>query len=295
MYQDQGAPFAGLRWSVLPAVPACATPCRRIEYREEMTSSTMTSTRGWRRLRAVQYHVATTWQLPAAGPPTPHDPDFAPHTAVPRFEAGDPQAAAYLEAHGFCALKQVLTAAEVERTLGLLWEFLEQQGTGVQRGKPATWGDADWSPSGGNGGQYAVRDALRKCSPAMFRIQNRDTRTIRNHRGVGVPVLNSRDIASPLHLNSVIHAQGCTPVTASRRAPLAGTCARSRASSGFGRVSSTWKTTRSLPPSMGALCSGRVASIRDGGSVVGISTLMGGEGTAGSTRGDGSTAKVLST
>ena len=47
-------------------------------------------------------------------------------------------------------LREVLSADEVEHTLGLIWGFLAAQGTGVRRGEPSTWADDDWSPSGGN-------------------------------------------------------------------------------------------------------------------------------------------------
>ena len=61
----------------------------------------------------------------------------------------------------------MLSADEVEHTLGLIWGFLEAQGTGVRRGEPRSWADDDWSPSGGNPGLHPAY-GLAQSEAAWF-------------------------------------------------------------------------------------------------------------------------------
>ena len=68
-------------------------------------------------------------------PPTPR------YVTTPRFEPDDPAAARYLEAEGYVVIQSVLSRAECDEALELLWGWLGKQGDGnMQRGRPQTWG-----------------------------------------------------------------------------------------------------------------------------------------------------------
>ena len=55
---------------------------------------------------------------------------------VERFEPGSSESVAYLDQHGYVILKETLTKKEAEKTLKLLWDYLEDLGTGIDRNNP---------------------------------------------------------------------------------------------------------------------------------------------------------------
>ena len=44
---------------------------------------------------------------------------------VPRFESGSDESINYLDEHGFVIIKEALSKQEAEKTLALLWDYLE--------------------------------------------------------------------------------------------------------------------------------------------------------------------------
>jgi len=72
-----------------------------------------------------------------------------------RFEPGAPDAARFLGTHGYVVFGAVLDDPEVERAIGLLWDYLEALGTGVDRNDAATWTDDRWPPGVGGTGILA--------------------------------------------------------------------------------------------------------------------------------------------
>lgn len=66
---------------------------------------------------------------------------------VPRFEPNAPEAVEYLREHGFVVIQSVLNPDETEEAMGLLWNYLEGLGTGIDRSVPDTWGDDRWPPT----------------------------------------------------------------------------------------------------------------------------------------------------
>ena len=63
---------------------------------------------------------------------------------VPRFESGSDESINYLDEHGFVIIKEALSKQEAEKTLALLWDYLEDLGTGIDRNNPETWNDDRW-------------------------------------------------------------------------------------------------------------------------------------------------------
>ena len=64
--------------------------------------------------------------------------------AVPRFSVGDSQAKEYLAEQGFVVFADALSKDEATTALDLLWDYLEELGTGVDRTNIATWDDSRW-------------------------------------------------------------------------------------------------------------------------------------------------------
>ena len=52
---------------------------------------------------------------------------------VPRFDSGSDESIDYLEREGYVIIKNALTANEASKTLDLLWDYLENLGTGIDR------------------------------------------------------------------------------------------------------------------------------------------------------------------
>jgi len=70
---------------------------------------------------------------------------------VPRFRTGDSAATDYLEEHGYVIFANALTATEASKAVGLLWDYLEELETGIDRADIDTWGDDRW-PTAVHGG-----------------------------------------------------------------------------------------------------------------------------------------------
>ena len=66
------------------------------------------------------------------------------YTHVPRFEAGSQESLDHLESEGYVVIENALSPAQVEHSLELTWEYLEQLGTGIDRADSSTWGDDRW-------------------------------------------------------------------------------------------------------------------------------------------------------
>ena len=62
-----------------------------------------------------------------------------------KFTPNDPKALAYLQQHGFCVFGSVLSAAQCREARGLVWDFVENMGTGVTRTDISTWTDDKWT------------------------------------------------------------------------------------------------------------------------------------------------------
>lgn len=70
---------------------------------------------------------------------------------VPRFRTGDSAATDYLDEHGYVIFANALTTAEANKALDLLWDYLEELETGIDRTDRNTWGDDRW-PTAVHGG-----------------------------------------------------------------------------------------------------------------------------------------------
>jgi len=95
---------------------------------------------------------------------------------VPRFRTGDSAATDYLDEHGYVIFANALTTAEANKALDLLWDYLEELETGIDRTDRKTWGDDRWPttvhggilPSYGIGhsaAQWFIRDVpnVKQC------------------------------------------------------------------------------------------------------------------------------------
>jgi len=63
---------------------------------------------------------------------------------VPRFNSGSAESSEYLDEHGYVIIKEALSKEETEKTLSLLWNYLEDLGTGINRNNNETWGNDRW-------------------------------------------------------------------------------------------------------------------------------------------------------
>jgi len=63
---------------------------------------------------------------------------------VERFAPGSPESAAYLEDRGYVVIANALSTSEAAKAVGLIWDYLEELGTGIDRNDPATWNDDRW-------------------------------------------------------------------------------------------------------------------------------------------------------
>ena len=73
------------------------------------------------------------------------------YSHVPRFVAGEKNGLEYLEEHGYVVIANALTTEEADHALALLWDYLEELGTGIDRNDPETWDDDRW-PTAVHGG-----------------------------------------------------------------------------------------------------------------------------------------------
>ncbi len=70
---------------------------------------------------------------------------------VPRLQPGSSESKKYLEEEGYVVLKETLSKTEAQKTLDLLWDYLEDLDTGIERHNPSTWDDSRW-PTSAHGG-----------------------------------------------------------------------------------------------------------------------------------------------
>ena len=70
---------------------------------------------------------------------------------VTRFKPGSKESKEYLEREGYVVLKETLTKQQAGKTLNLLWDYLEELDTGIDRKDPKTWDDDRW-PTAAHGG-----------------------------------------------------------------------------------------------------------------------------------------------
>ena len=70
---------------------------------------------------------------------------------VPRFAGGSKESTDYLHEHGFVVIASALSARQAEQALSMLWDYLEELGTGIDRTDIDTWDDDRW-PTAVHGG-----------------------------------------------------------------------------------------------------------------------------------------------
>ena len=70
---------------------------------------------------------------------------------VPRFKAGSEEALEYLDEEGFVVFANVLDSIQTDKALSLMWDYLEELGTGIDRNDKDTWSDKYW-PTAVHGG-----------------------------------------------------------------------------------------------------------------------------------------------
>ena len=90
---------------------------------------------------------------------------------VERFAPGSAEAADYLTEHGFVVIRQVLSDQECRQALDLLWDGLEELGSGIDRHDVNTWTNDRWPGQGQTGsGLTGVRGdyGFTHCPAAWF-------------------------------------------------------------------------------------------------------------------------------
>ncbi len=70
---------------------------------------------------------------------------------VERFAPGSKASVDYLDDNGFVVIKNALSEAESQQAMTLLWDYLEELGTGIDRNNVDTWTDDKW-PTAVHGG-----------------------------------------------------------------------------------------------------------------------------------------------
>ena len=63
---------------------------------------------------------------------------------VPRFHPGDPAATEFLDQEGYVVMADALSSEATEHALSLLWDYLEELGTGIDRDDVSTWDNDRW-------------------------------------------------------------------------------------------------------------------------------------------------------
>jgi hypothetical protein len=66
------------------------------------------------------------------------------YAVVERFAPGSPESIKFLDENGYVIIANALTQDQSATALGLLWDYLEGLGTGIDRTDPATWDDDRW-------------------------------------------------------------------------------------------------------------------------------------------------------
>ena len=70
---------------------------------------------------------------------------------VPRWSPQDPEMLEYMDENGFAVVANVLSREETNTAIGLIWDYLEELGTGIDRNDVATWDNDRW-PTAVHGG-----------------------------------------------------------------------------------------------------------------------------------------------
>ena len=70
---------------------------------------------------------------------------------VPRWDPQDPKMSDYMDENGFAVVANALSGEETNTAIGLIWDYLEELGTGINRDNVATWDDDRW-PTAVHGG-----------------------------------------------------------------------------------------------------------------------------------------------
>ena len=70
---------------------------------------------------------------------------------VPRWDPQDPKMSDYMDENGFAVVANALSGEETNTAIGLIWDYLEELGTGINRDDVATWDDDRW-PTAVHGG-----------------------------------------------------------------------------------------------------------------------------------------------
>ena len=70
---------------------------------------------------------------------------------VPRWSPLDPKMSDYMDENGFALVANALNREETDTAIGLIWDYLEELGTGINRNDVETWDDDRW-PTAVHGG-----------------------------------------------------------------------------------------------------------------------------------------------
>ncbi len=106
------------------------------------------------------------------------------YQSVPRFDIDAPDALEYLEEFGFVVYANALAETEATHALALLWDYLEELGTGIDRNDISTWDDDRWPTSvhgailpsygiGHTAAQWYIRD-IPKVKQAFANVWDTD-------------------------------------------------------------------------------------------------------------------------
>jgi len=117
------------------------------------------------------------------------------YTEVPRFDVADANAYKHLEEQGFVVIANALATHEAQHAVKLLWDYLEELGTGIDRTDPGTWDNNRWPiavhgailPSLGIGhcaAQWFIRD-IASVKQAFANVWN-DEELLTSFDGVAI-------------------------------------------------------------------------------------------------------------
>ena len=73
------------------------------------------------------------------------------YTSVPRLAAGSQELVDHLDQHGFAVVAAAMSPDEAATAVQMLWDYLEELGTGIDRLDPETWDNDRW-PTAVHGG-----------------------------------------------------------------------------------------------------------------------------------------------
>jgi len=147
----------------------------------------------------------------AARAAAPRAPERRAAPSFPATARGLARAAAFLDEHGYAVVRGAAAPAECEAILGMLWDWLEGLGTGLDRGDAATWVDGRWPLAAGASGALSARERRRRAAHRASRPQASSRTTARATAPACGPRGASRPSARPL-------ARSGARTTSSRRA-----------------------------------------------------------------------------